>query len=147
MTTVLSDVLREFRGGAEKVLEHVLAVASWLRDNEYIPEAGCIPSSKWSGELYEDWWTRTGSDQDYQVNKPRHTRDEALAILAAAPQVDPRFDLLLTLGADLRLGQVVRAMRSQLDLTANTFTGVVYGRRTKKGTTRREGPSWPSERP
>jgi integrase len=118
---------------AEKVLEHVIAVASWLRDNEHIPETACRASSKWTEELYEDWRTRTCSDQDYQVDKPRHSRDEALLILAAARQVDPRFDLLLALGADLRLGQVVRARRSQLDLAANTFT--VYGRRTKKGTT------------
>jgi integrase len=118
---------------AEKVLEHVIAVASWLRDYEHIPDTACLPSGKWTAELYDDWRTRTGSDRDYQVHKPRHTRDEAQAIMAAAPQVDPRFDLLLSLGADLRLGQVVRARRSQLDLVANTFT--VYGRHTKKGTT------------
>ena len=41
--------------------------------------------------------------------------------------------VLLTLGADLRVGQVVGARRSQLNLVANTLT--VYGRRTKKGTT------------
>jgi integrase len=132
----IDELVKEGKRGArtaEKVLEHVLAVASWLRDNEHIPDTACLPSGKWTEELYEDWRTRTGSTEDYQVHKPRHTRDEALSIMAAAPQVDPRFDLLLTLGADLRLGQVVRARRTQLDLVANTFT--VYGRRTKKGTT------------
>jgi hypothetical protein len=70
-------------------LEHVLAVANWLRDNEHIPETACLASSNWTEELYEDWRTISGSDQDYRVEKPRHTVSEALAIMAAAPHVDP----------------------------------------------------------
>jgi integrase len=118
---------------AEKMIEHILSVSNWLRDDDQIPEDACRPSSRWTEELYEDWRAISESEQDYRVEKPRHTLDEARAILAMANDVDPRFHLLVSLGADLRLGQVVRARRSQLDLDGNTF--VVFGRGKKQGTT------------
>jgi integrase len=132
----IAELVEEGKRGArtaEKMIEHLVSVANWLRDNEHIAEAACIPSSKWSQELYDDWRAMTESDEDYQVQKPRHSLAEARAILQKAAEIDPRFHLLLALGADLRLGQVVRARRSQLNLEDDTFT--VYGRGKKRGTT------------
>jgi integrase len=52
-------------------------------------------------------------------------------IMAKAGEVDPRLELALALGAEKRLGQVIRARRPDLDLEHMTFT--VYGRGHKQG--------------
>jgi integrase len=52
-------------------------------------------------------------------------------VLAFAWQVDPRFEFLMVLGAELRLGQVLRCRRPDLDLEHKTLT--VPGRGGKKG--------------
>jgi integrase len=54
-------------------------------------------------------------------------------ILDVAHLVDPRFDLLMWLGAELRLGQVARCRRGHLDRTAGTL--YVPGMGNKEGTT------------
>jgi len=115
--------------GAELVIARLLAVAEWLRSEELIPPTACIAPRHWKRELAADWREITEARADYEPARPRHTLQQMRAILAAAPQVDPRFALLLALGAELRLGQVVRARRSDLDLVAETFK---VGRRRKK---------------
>ena len=115
--------------GAELVISRLLAVAEWLRSEELIPAGACLAPRHWKRELAQDWREITEARADYEPARPRHTLQEMRAILSAAPQVDPRFALLLALGAELRLGQVVRARRSDLDLVAETFK---VGRRGKK---------------
>lgn len=76
----IDELVKEGKRGArtaEKVLEHVLAVASWLRDNERIPETACLPSSKWTDELYE-----TGERGPVAI---RTTRSTSPGILATRP--------------------------------------------------------------
>lgn len=102
--------------GAEVTIARLLGVAQWLRDEELIPPTACVPSRHWKRELGEDWRTITEARGDYEPARPRHTLDEMRAILKVAPKVDPRFGLILALGAELRPGQVLRAMRSDLTL-------------------------------
>lgn len=101
---------------AEKTIARVIAVATWLRDVEEIPPGAAVPPSKWKEMLRADYATIVGGGELPDVKQPRHTLEESRRILAAAAQVDPRLDLLLSLGAELRAGQVRRRRRSDLVL-------------------------------
>lgn len=87
--------------------------------------------AKWKEDLGVDWEQITGSEREYQPQRPRHTLDEMRKILHASRFIDPRFKLLLALGAELRLGQVAKARRSDLNCEAGTFE--VPGKRKKGG--------------
>ena len=113
-------------------VERVHAVAAWLRNRRLIDLTAAVLPSDWRDEIARDYGQITGQDVP-ETARPRYTLDEARALLAVAPSVDPRLALLLVLGAELRAGQVLRAMRSDLDLDAGTFT--VRGRGKKRGVT------------
>jgi integrase len=118
--------------GAEITVARVLAVAAWLRGEELIPLDACVAPKNWKGQLAGDWQALHDVAHAPEPNRPRHTLDEMRKILAAAAAVDPRFDLLMALGAELRLGQVVRARRA--DLNIETWTFRVRANKHKKGT-------------
>ncbi len=120
--------------GAEVTVARILAVAQWLRDEDegLIPTHACIPSKHWKQELRDDWMMLRREERQPEPNRPRHTADEMRSIIAAADRVDPRFALLMALGAELRLGQVCRAWHSDLMLEDGTFTVRSHG--TKRGT-------------
>lgn len=107
--------------GAEETVSRVLTVAQWLRDHELIPRDACLASKRWKEELRAYWMQATNAASEPEPRRPRYTLAEMLAILAAAPDVDPRLDLALALGAELRLGQVVRLWRSGVDLTGSEY--------------------------
>lgn len=115
--------------GAEVTVSRVLTVATWLRDEELILPGACVAPRTWKLELRADWRALAGSDRDPEPRRPRHTLPEMLRVLAAAWHVDPRFGLLLSLGAELRLGQVVRCRRSDLDLDARTLRVPTSGKK------------------
>lgn len=121
--------------GAEITLDRLFGVAAWLRRRKHIPAGACVPPEDWDQQLASDWRTLTQSDGDYRPDQPRYTLEEFRSLIRVAPDVDPRFGLMLALGAELRLGQVARARRSWLDLDARTFR--VPGKGGKKGTTER----------
>lgn len=112
---VRAEVLRSQgkvgRRGAEVTVARVLAVAEWLREERKIPIGACRPPKNWKQEL--------GAEvTEEPPHRPRHTIEEYRRILAVAPKVDPRFGLLARLGVGLRLGQVRRVRRRQVDLAA-----------------------------
>jgi hypothetical protein len=117
--------------GTEITIARVLAVAAWLRDEELIPLGACALPRTWKEEMRKDWLELTGSRALPNVKRLRVTLDEMRAIMSKAGEADPRLELALTLGAELRLGQVVRARRSDLNLDHASFT--VYGRGHKHG--------------
>lgn len=119
--------------GAEVTMDRLLAVAAWLRRRKHIPAGACVPPADWEEQMARDWRTLTKAPGDYAPEQPRYTLEEHRALIRVAPDVDPRFGLMLALGAELRLGQVARARRSWLDLEANTFRVPSMG--GKKGTT------------
>lgn len=110
--------------GTEVTVSSFLAVASWLRSEEHIPESACIPPKQWKKEMKEEM-------NAPEPRRPRHTAQEMRAILAKAPAVDPRFGLLMELGAEYRLGQVRRCWRRHLNLERGMLE--VRGRGRKKG--------------
>lgn len=100
--------------GAEKLVKDVLGVANWLRDKERIPADCGMAPRRWVKDLKAFWRKYAGVQIDYKPARPRHTVDEYRRLLSAAWRVDPRFGLMLDLGAGFRLGQVVRVLRSHL---------------------------------
>lgn len=100
---------------AELLVARLLAVASWLRDRKRIPAGACHPPRNWKQDLRADWRLLAGERKEYEPHRPRHSVEDLRSILRVAHEVDPRFHLLLQLGAELRLGQVARTMRSDVD--------------------------------
>jgi len=117
--------------GAEITVQRVLAVAAWLRDEEKIPAGACLAARTWKDELRSDWLQETKEASLPEPDRPRHSLAEMRAIMAAASAVDPRFELAMVLGAELRLGQVIRCRRPHLSLEHATLT--VPGKGHKKG--------------
>jgi hypothetical protein len=117
--------------GAEILISRILTVSQWLKDEGMLLLEACVAPKHWKQELRADWATLSGARTDYQPDRPRHSVEELRKILAVAHRVDPRLHLALELGAEMRNGQVVRALRSDLDLEAGTFK--VPGRGKKRG--------------
>jgi hypothetical protein len=116
--------------GAEITIMRVLAVAQWLRDEDLIPAGACVAPKTWRSQLREDWVSITQAPGVPTPKRPRHTLTEMRGIMAKARDVDPRFELLMVLGAEQRLGQVVRAWRSALDLDKGLFRIPTRGKKT-----------------
>lgn len=131
---VLKETKKPGLRAAEVVGVRLLTLAGLLRrKHDRIPPHAPIPSGRgWREDLQKYVAYKQGGELP-DVQRPRHSLDEVRKLLAIAPTIDPRLDLLLQLGAEYRSGQVVRAMRSDLDLTTNEFG--VRGRGKKQGTT------------
>jgi integrase len=117
--------------GAEITVSRVMAVAMWLRDEELIPAGACVPPRTWKKDLGSDWVELTGERSLATPKRPRHTLEEMRKIIGKSGEVDPRFQLAMVLGAELRIGQVIRCRRSDLDFKHETLT--VRGKGQKRG--------------
>lgn len=105
--------------GAEIVVQRINAVATWLRDEGHIPADAAHPRSQWQLELRE--YLEHVSGALPAPERPRYSLEEMRKLLAAAWKVDPRCGFAVSLGAEQRLGQVVRAKRSDLQLEQALF--------------------------
>ena len=92
---------------AEIIMARVLALASWLRDEQHIAPTAALPWKRMKEEM-------AGDIGAYKPTRPRYNEAEYRAILPAAWEVDPRFGLLLEIGAEYRLGLVRRVHRSHV---------------------------------
>ena len=101
--------------GGEITMQRIHAVATWLRDNEHIPADAAVPSSRWKSQLAAYVEASHGGRLP-EPARPRFTLAEMRALIVAAWDTDPRFGLLMALGAEQRLGQVARCRRTDLDL-------------------------------
>lgn len=73
---------------AEYMCDRVDGVASWLRQEELIPDAAALPKRNWKVRLKQEWQTLTGVR--VEPKRPRHKVDEAAAIFGALPgRADP----------------------------------------------------------
>lgn len=122
---------------AEYMCDVLYSIANWLREEGLIPERAAMPRKNWKARLREEWETLTGVG--VAVNRPRYTIHETAALFRALPPADPRLALLLDLAAELRIGQALRARRSDLVLDPAGGFGmgqfVVHGRIKKPGET------------
>ncbi len=117
--------------GSELTVQRVLTVAQWLRDEELIDEDAAVASKGWKAELRTYWLEASKKPELATPSRPRHTIDELRRILKAAWDVDPRFGLMLEIGAEQRLGQVARVHRSGVDIEKGTVRIPTRGK--KKG--------------
>lgn len=120
----------------EITISRLITVVTWLRDEGHVPEGAARWPKAWKAEIARQWKGTTGSVRDPEPHRPRYTLEESQRILRAA-DFDPRLVLLLWLGMELRLGQVARARRSDLDLTTggdDYGTLAVHGAGKKGGT-------------
>jgi len=113
----------------ELTVLRVLTLAGWLREEDAIPPVSWLPWQKWRDEVREDIGEIT-------IQRPRFTLEEMRALLRTCRDVDPRWELLLELGAGLRLGQVRRTYRSWLQLDTGRLDLRKTGRKSKRGTVR-----------
>ncbi len=135
-TTLMRQRVDELRAagyaayrGAEITMQRMHAVAVWLRDNEHIPAGAAVPSSRWK-DLLSSYVEASHDGRLPEPARPRYTLEQMRALLVKAWEVDPRFGFLMALGAEQRLGQVARCMRSDLNLEHKTLQ--VPGRGKKR---------------
>lgn len=111
--------------GTEVTISRILSVAEWLRGEEKIDDRAALPEPKWKQMLKEEV-------DAPEPNRPRYLPEEMRDLVRKSSQIDPRLGLAVALGAELRLGQVIRHSRSSINLDAETFT--LRGRGKKRGT-------------
>lgn len=97
---------------AEVTVAFVHRVANWLRENRRIPPTACLPAREWRDQLRTEWEKIT--EVPIEPQRPRHTPDEMYAIFQALPAASPRLALALELGAELRVGQIIRITRLRI---------------------------------
>lgn len=110
--------------GAELTLDLVLAVGAWLRDEQRIAPTAALRWKQMDSEFADD-------AGEHVPAQPRYTVEEYRKLFAAAWKADERYGLAYALGAEYRLGQVVRARRSDLQREAGRLR--VPGRGKKRG--------------
>lgn len=99
----------------ERCVVILLQVAQWLAVEERIERLVVVKKTR-REQMRREWEQLTGSR--IAGSTPRHSEDEIRRIFASLddPKADPRIALVLELGAEARLGQVIRIMRSDIDL-------------------------------
>jgi hypothetical protein len=121
---------------AEVVCEVLASAARWLQQEELIEPGDAEPARGWKQAMRKEWAEIT--DRPVQKRrKPRHTPEEKAKLWGALPHADPRLALAVEIGAELRLGQVVRTRRSDVhaspDGTEPLWMVRVHGRGKKHG--------------
>lgn len=115
--------------GSELTLDLVLAVGAWLRDEQLVAPTAAL---RWKG-MDAEFKADADPDGEYAPSRPRYTVDEYRAMFATSWEADERYGLAYNLGAEYRLGKVVQARRSHLNLPFGQLR--VLGRGKKKGAT------------
>lgn len=139
-TTPTTRAKREVRWGgrrhAEQCVQLLRSCLVWAVRAGKLKQIPDLPTG-WMAELASDWEQITGvADEQADDVGPAYSLEEAAAIYRAAPDGDPRIWLAIELAIELRLGQVIRIMRSDLDLERGDHGAlVVRGRGKKLGTT------------
>jgi hypothetical protein len=102
-------------GKAEKAVAMLYTVARWIHERNPKEAPGTNPTRRWESKLRAEWEKAFGQKLP-DAKKLRYTREEARALFRNLHKADPRVQLVIQLGAELRAGQVSRSMRSHLDL-------------------------------
>jgi integrase len=119
----------------EITVSRIMTAVIWLRQKKRILPNAAHPDPTWRDDLLKFWKGLTKQKHDPEPHQPRYNVEQSRKLIDAAWHVDPRSGLLLALGAELRLGQVRRAKRSDLDLEAGEFGRfTVRGAGDKRGT-------------
>lgn len=100
----------------EVTVDALFSAANWLRSSGKIGATDCLLIPEWRSMMKREWQQKTG--ELVQPKTPRHSEEEMLGLFANlySDEVDPRFSLAFDLGGEQRIGQVLRATRTQLSL-------------------------------
>lgn len=101
----------------EITVSRIITTVAWLREARHIPRDAAPWPKSYKAQIVQHWQGQKQSVRTPEPHRPRHTLEEVQAILRAS-NFDPRWELLFWLGCELRLGQVARAQRTDLDLPA-----------------------------
>lgn len=104
----------------EITISRLITVAHWLRSRGHVAVL-IVPPDDWHDALISYWKGLTQTTEEPEPASHRFTLDESRKLLHAAWNVDPRYGLLMWLGAELRLGMVKRCKRSHLKLDEGEF--------------------------
>lgn len=120
---------------AEKIVGVLQSATTWLHQEELLETGAGLPARKWRDALRAEWAEITKTPIA-KPKRPRYTVAEQERLWAALPKADPRLALAVEIGAELRLGQVVRVKRSHIEPHAGHEIGAVqvYGSGKKRGT-------------
>ncbi len=118
---------------AVRAVEFLFRVVRFMAEKQKFSAPKLAP--KWREVMKEEW--RDVTNKYHEVNKLAHSATDVARMFASLKDADPRLHILLELGAEARLGQVARSMRSHLSLEGGVLGfGVltVEGRSNKRGT-------------
>jgi integrase len=101
---------------AESTIDALLSVAAWLREESMLPATTLLPMPKWRKKLKAEWAAITKTT--VRPVRHRNTPEEMRALFKHVqhPDVDARFSLAFQIGGEQRIGQVIRCVRSDLEL-------------------------------
>ncbi len=109
---------------AQLTLALTLAIANWLRDEQLIAPTAALAWKQMDEEFADD----VG---EYTPAQPRYTREEYRALFTSAWKADERYGLAYALGAEYRIGQLIRSMRSHVDRAKGVLR--IPGKGKKRG--------------
>jgi hypothetical protein len=119
---------------AVKIVGALRTMVAWLQEEELIEAGTCLPSPTWKSSMREEWVQIT-SKPIAPPRKERYTGREQTKLWFAMPAADPRVLAAVEIGAELRLGQVLRSRRSDV----LPFGGFAIGRVRVHGAGRKAG--------
>jgi hypothetical protein len=132
----LSSNAKQFRRKAAKVVQLIYQVRDWLVAKGHISCSLDRPERDWKDSLDKEWEQKHGPDKQ-PASHLRHTPEEAVRLFQSLADADPRLQVLIEVGSELREGQVIRSTRADLKRDGSGAFGlgrlIVHGRGRKRG--------------
>jgi hypothetical protein len=119
---------------AVKIVGALRTLIAWLQEEELIEAGTGLPAANWKASMRAEW-TQITSEPVRSPARPRYTPAENERLWRALPEADPRHRLMVQIGAELRLGQVPRTKRSDVQ----PYGGFRIGRVVVHGSGRKGG--------
>lgn len=118
----------------EVIVGVLQSCSRWLQQEGWIEVGAALPAPGWNSTLRSEWTDITRQPVG-DPNRPRYTTEEMVRLWRALPDADPRLELAVQIGAELRLGQVRRCMRLDIFPARGFVIGgvTVHGRGKKRG--------------
>lgn len=119
----------------EMIVDCLNATARWLQGEGLIEPGTALPAPGWREAMRQEWQEIT-NQPPAPPKKPAYTDAEFEALWLNLHRADPRLELALEIGAELRLGQVrLRTRRSDIEPARGFRVGAVrvHGSRKKHG--------------
>jgi hypothetical protein len=119
---------------AEIIVGALRSAVAWAQTEELVEAGTGLPAREWKRQMREEWEKITAHPIAAPA-KPRYTKEEQVKLWAALPKADPRIRLATNLGAELRLGQLPRSRRSDVEPYGGHEAGSVrvHGSGKKRG--------------